>query len=160
LVSTAGKLPARELEERFMPTLLLTGASSGIGRATAQLFAERGWNVAATESLGFELEPHGIRVKIVEPGPIKTSFYDRSMDLAKKPGLTAYDGFVAKAMPNLQAAGAKAPGPERVARVIWKAATDGSRKLRYPANSAPLLALRRLLPERVFLAIVKSAVLR
>src|ERR1700734_2585445 len=29
-------------------TILITGASSGIGRATAVYFAERGWNVAAT----------------------------------------------------------------------------------------------------------------
>ncbi|SEN13209.1 NADP-dependent 3-hydroxy acid dehydrogenase YdfG [Luteibacter sp. UNCMF331Sha3.1] len=29
-------------------TVLITGASTGFGRATAQLFAERGWNVVAT----------------------------------------------------------------------------------------------------------------
>src|ERR1051326_7961097 len=29
-------------------TVLITGSSSGIGQATAQIFAERGWNVAAT----------------------------------------------------------------------------------------------------------------
>src|SRR5262245_22857718 len=29
-------------------TIFITGASTGLGRATAKLFAERGWNVIAT----------------------------------------------------------------------------------------------------------------
>ena len=31
-----------------MKTILITGASTGIGRAAALLFQEAGWNVAAT----------------------------------------------------------------------------------------------------------------
>jgi NAD(P)-dependent dehydrogenase (short-subunit alcohol dehydrogenase family) len=31
-----------------MPTIFITGASSGLGKATAHLFAARGWNVIAT----------------------------------------------------------------------------------------------------------------
>lgn len=33
-------------------TIFVTGASSGVGRATAALFAHRGWNVAATRKGG------------------------------------------------------------------------------------------------------------
>ena len=48
------------------------------------------------ESLQYELDEFNIRVKIIEPGPIKTDFYDRSQVIAKKEGLTAYDHFVEK----------------------------------------------------------------
>ena len=108
----------------------------------------------------YELEPFSIRVKIIEPGPIKTDFYDRSLEVMTKPGLTAYDGFVARAMPMLQKAGADAPGPEIVARTIYRAATDGRHRLRYPVNSASILLLRRLLPTGVFIGLVKRLVLK
>ena len=82
------------------------------------------------------------------------------MDLISKPGLTAYDNYVARAMPALQKANETAPGPEVVARVIYKAVTDGTWKLRYSANGALFLALRRLFPESVFRAVVARAVER
>ncbi len=31
-----------------MKTIVITGASSGIGKSTAELFSKKGWNVAAT----------------------------------------------------------------------------------------------------------------
>jgi NAD(P)-dependent dehydrogenase (short-subunit alcohol dehydrogenase family) len=143
---------------------VLVNVSSMGGRLTFPLYSiyhATKWAVEGlSEGLVYELEPFNIRVKIVEPGPIKTDFYDRSMDLMTKPGLTAYDDFVGKAMPNMQKAGASAPGPEVVARVIYKAATDGSKQLRYPVNSAMILWLRQLLPVRLFMAIVKSQVVR
>jgi NAD(P)-dependent dehydrogenase (short-subunit alcohol dehydrogenase family) len=143
---------------------VIVNVSSMGGRLTFPLYSvyhATKWAVDGfSEALVYELEPFNVRVKIVEPGPIKTDFYDRSMDLMKKPGLTAYDALVARAMPNMQKAGETAPGPEVVARVIYRAATDGSKKLRYPANSAMILWLRRLLPVRTFMGIVKSQVLK
>lgn len=138
-------------------------ASMG-GRITFPLYSAyhaSKWAVEGfSESLHFELEPFGVRVKIIEPGPIKTDFYDRSMDVVSRPGLDAYDAYVAKAMPNMQRAGDTAPGPEAVAQVVWRAVTDGTARLRYAANSTAILSLRRLLPDRAFTALVRRIVLR
>jgi NAD(P)-dependent dehydrogenase (short-subunit alcohol dehydrogenase family) len=143
---------------------VIANVSSVGGRVTFPLYSlyhATKWGLEGfSEALQFELKPLNIRVKIIEPGPIKTDFYDRSMDLSSKPGLTAYDNYVARAMPALQKANETAPGPEIVARVIYKAVTDGSWKLRYSANGALFLALRRLIPERVFRAVVARAVER
>jgi NAD(P)-dependent dehydrogenase (short-subunit alcohol dehydrogenase family) len=108
-----------------------------------------------SEALSFELAEHGIAVKIIEPGPIKTDFYGRSQDLARREGLTAYDRFVARVMPVIQRAGATAPGPEIVAESIWAAATDGSDRLRYAPNGMAMLAARRMLPDRLYRAAIR-----
>jgi NAD(P)-dependent dehydrogenase (short-subunit alcohol dehydrogenase family) len=113
-----------------------------------------------SESLSYELAPFGIRVKIIEPGAIKTDFYDRSMDLVEKPGLTAYDEMLSKAMPVMQKAGATAPDPEIVAKTIYRAATDGSATLRYPVNASMLLWARKLLGTRLFMGMVRGQVMK
>ena len=112
------------------------------------------------EALQYELRPFNIRVKNVEPGAIKTDFYERSMDLFKKDGLTAYDNYEKAAYTNTQNAGANAPGPEVVAKKIFKAASSTGWKLRYPVGSmAPmLLFLRRWLPLSWFNGIVRMTV--
>lgn len=143
--------------------VIINVASMG-GRVTFPLYSlyhGTKWAVEGfSESLQYELRPFNIRVKIIEPGPIKTDFYDRSLDVISNPEIDAYDGFVARAMPNLQRAGATAPGPETVASVIHRAATDGSWKMRYKANSAMILGLRRLLPDSVFHALMRAAILK
>ena len=113
-----------------------------------------------SESLQYELEPFNIRVKIVEPGPIKTDFYDRSQSIAKKEGLVAYDYLAARAIPNMQKAGESAPDGTVVAQTIYDAVTDGSKKLRYTVNTKGILAARRLLPHAVFSRLIKGVVLR
>jgi short-subunit dehydrogenase len=114
-----------------------------------------------SESLHYELKQFNIKVKIIEPGPIKTDFYGRSMTVSQKPGLTDYDDYVNRTLPQLLQAGEVSP-PSVTAKVIYRAVTDGSWKLRYPAggNAVLLLALRKFLPDAVFHRIIKASVER
>lgn len=136
------------------------------GRMTFPLYSvyhSTKWAVEGlSESMQYELDQFNIRMKIVEPGAIKTDFYGRSMDIMTTEGLSAYNTFIKRAMPNMQHAGATGAPPEDVAKVIFKAATDGSRKMRYPAagGARGILWLRRLLPERLFYWAVRSVILR
>ncbi len=143
--------------------VIINVASMG-GRLTFPLYSlyhGTKWAVEGfSEALQFELSQFGVRVKIIEPGAIKTDFYDRSQELFKKADLTDYDAYQALTLPNMQQAGADAPGPGVVAQAIYRAATDGSNKLRYPVGSnAPLLLfLRRLLGDTWFMGIVRSVI--
>jgi NAD(P)-dependent dehydrogenase (short-subunit alcohol dehydrogenase family) len=89
-----------------------------------------------SESLALELAPHGIQVKLIEPGGVRTDFAGRSLDFMQKPGLSAYDA-------SLQGAMGVFADPERardysdaseIAELIYQAATDGSSQLRYLAG--------------------------
>ncbi len=110
-----------------------------------------------SESLQYELRQFNIKVKIIEPGAIKTDFYSRSISVAKQAGLTAYDRYLERVLPQMDRAGANGSPPEVTARAIYRAATDGSWKLRYPAggNAGLLLALRKLLPDAWFTALMR-----
>src|SRR5215813_235859 len=108
-------------------------ASMG-GRMTFPLYSlyhATKWAVEGfSEGLQYEVKDFNIKIKIIEPGPIKTDFYSRSQSIAKKEGLTAYDTFVARAVPNLQKAGETAPDGRIVAETIYDAVTDDSWKMR------------------------------
>lgn len=113
-----------------------------------------------TESLQYELEPFGVRVKLIEPGPIKTDFYGRSKVIAKKDGLTVYDHRVEPFMEFMDKGGETAPDGTIVAQAIYDAVTDGTKRLRYGVNTKGVLILRRLLPEGAFRALTKKIFLR
>jgi NADP-dependent 3-hydroxy acid dehydrogenase YdfG len=114
-----------------------------------------------SDSLQYELEPFNIRVKLIEPGPIQTNFYNRSADLAQS-DLTAYDEFSAKVLPHLKQAGEQGEPPEAVAETIYRAAIDPSRRLRYPSDRTAriLLTLRKFLPDSVFSTMIRSSTIR
>ncbi len=132
------------------------------GRMTfpaSSLYNSTKWAVEGfSESLQFELEQFNIRVKIIEPGPIKTDFYDRSRDLTSKEGLTVYDPFVDKVMANMTKAGMDAPDGEVVAQTIFLAVTDGTKRLRYGVNTKGILALRKVLPDSIYLKLIKKVI--
>jgi len=113
-----------------------------------------------TESLSYELEPFNIRVKLIEPGPIKTDFYDRSQDIARKEGLSVYDHRLEPFLDFMNKGGHDAPDGSVVAQTIYDAVTDGSKKLRYPVNTKGLLALRRTLPYGAFNLLTKKIFLK
>ena len=101
-----------------------------------------------TESLQYEVEQFNIRLKLIEPGAIKTEFYGRSRTFVQPDYTKAYDAFVQNADKIREEAGDKGDTAEKVATTIVKAASDKSGKLRYPVgNPAPaILLLRRIIP--------------
>jgi len=134
------------------------------GRLTFPLYSvyhATKWAVEGfAESLQYELAPFNIKIKNIEPGAIKTDFYDRSQDIFVNENIKDYDAYEKVCMKNMQETGQKAPGPETVAKVVWKAANSHSNKLRYVAgmDAKMLLIMRHLLPLGWFKALVKSVV--
>lgn len=136
--------------------------SSLAGRITLPLFSiynASKWAVEGlSESLQFELTDHNIRMKIVEPGAIKTEFYDGSRAFTKPDYTDSYDSFVATCEKVRASAGADGADPIVVAKAIFRACTDGSNKLRYPVAypTGPMLLLRKLLPESWFFGVIRK----
>jgi NAD(P)-dependent dehydrogenase (short-subunit alcohol dehydrogenase family) len=97
-----------------------------------------------TESLQYELNPFGIRLKIVEPGGYKTNFAGSSMDMYGGGGLDIYQERIERWVAMMD----NWPMSENigeVADVIYEAASDGTEKLRYPVgqDAMPMLEARR-----------------
>jgi hypothetical protein len=96
----------------------------------------------------------GVKVKIVEPGAIKTDFATRSFAFSNDESLAEYQKIVKGLMTAVEPMMANGADPLVVAEIIYKAATDGSDQLRYPAGSdaAPLLEKRRNEDDHTFMA--------
>ena len=130
--------------------------SSVAGQMTSPLYTlynASKWAVEGfAESLQYELEDFNIRVKNIEPGPIKTEFRGRSMRIFKKEGVTGYKNVENAVLQGMKKRNRTAPEPIVVAKTIYKAATDGKDRLRYPAGKQAkfILAFRRILPSSWF----------
>lgn len=86
-----------------------------------------------SESLSYELKQFGIKVKLIEPGGVRTDFGARSMDMANQEFAKEYEELFNKfsvKMGELMTS-ENTSSPEYIAEKIFEAATDGSDKLRY-----------------------------
>lgn len=110
-----------------------------------------------TEAMRYELSPLGIRVKIIEPGGIKTNFIEGGATWALHP---AYSQPIERVQAFMAKIDDRLPAPDRVAQAIYRAATDRSSKLRYSPHAKILLWLHALLPDRLWRSLVTNVMLR
>lgn len=135
---------------------VIVNVASFAGRSIFPLYSvyhASKWAVEGfSDSLQYELEPHGIRVKIIEPGIVKTEFWGRSTDRANTTGIVAYDD--GRQVLDLidEAAGILATNPADVAEAIWRAANDGSTRQRYVIglDAHLTLSLRKVLSDGMY----------
>ncbi len=107
-----------------------------------------------SESLYYELRPFNIKIKLVEPGGIKTKFRQVfAQHSAYEPSLSA----VNRRMDLAAAADSKLPGPESVAETIFKAAGDSSEKLRYPIKTQGASILSHVLPVGTWRGMIRKS---
>ena len=111
-----------------------------------------------SEGLWYELGTFGVKVKVIEPGAIKTDFGGRSQDVWDISRLPDYAPFMQKVKAARDRYTRNSSTPEVVADVIYRAATDPSDRLRYLAGSDArrFVPLRRLIGAGLTMKMVKA----
>lgn len=136
----------------------IVNVGSAAGRMTLPLYTAycaTKWALDGfSEALWFELRQHNIKVKIIEPGMVKTEFFDRR-EVAAKAGLTDYDTFVKTVMPNLHLWEDSGVEPEVVARSIWRASTSIWPRLRYQPNAKFAVWPRGWIPGHLYVRVIR-----
>lgn len=112
-----------------------------------------------SESLRYELEPCGIRIKVIEPGFVKTKFR-ASVVFSNDETLVDYQPLVQAVLASRKrvAASDAVLEAQDVVGVIWKAVTDGTTQLRYPvgAFAEEILAQRAAEDDETFYNSIKT----
>jgi len=114
----------------------------------ATKFAVEGFS----DSLRLELAPYGVRVVIVEPGPIRTEWNELARaHLVSSSAGTPYERQAEAVRARMEAGdGPLMSGPDVVGRKIARAATARRPRTRYPVGrgAGSVVTARRLLPDR------------
>lgn len=120
---------------------------------------------AYSDAMRLELAPFGVKVSLVEPGPVRSEFFATSMMLfagSQEPVYADFYTALANQAIELHEGKGRIGGmmvtTDQVAAVIEKAATSANPKARYSAGrlSRGMLTLRRFMPDTMFDRVVRS----
>jgi short-subunit dehydrogenase len=131
---------------------IIINITSMVGRMTVPLYSLYASTKHAiegfSESLYYELRPFGIKVKVVEPGPVKTDFNGRSQVDTPVPGDSPYWQMTQKVESFFKRTYRHAEPSSRVAKTIYRAANSRCNRLRYVSGFGGKLFVttNRLLP--------------
>jgi NAD(P)-dependent dehydrogenase (short-subunit alcohol dehydrogenase family) len=102
-----------------------------------------------SEALRMEVRPFGIRVVIIEPGDHKTALTENRQFSEVSGAAEAYSPSFEAALLKTAHDEQSGPGPEQIARLLWRIVNQRHPRLRYTIGPAPQRAavwLKRLLP--------------
>ena len=139
----------------------IVNISSIAGRVTfpfQSIYHTSKWAIEGfSESLYYELKPLNIRVKIVEPGMVKTNIYNSVTRFPFEQYPDEYQTNFKKWHNYLMKNYENGYSPALDAKTIYKAANSGNLKLRYTSDSTTKMVffLRSILPLPVFQNIIK-----
>ncbi len=143
-------------EGHLINTSSVNGFWASIGPLTAHTaysaakFAVKGFS----EALIYELKAFGIKVRIIEPGPIETDFMTRSLDVADGAITKHYGDFEERVWEAYRNKFEGAPPPVLVAKSIYKAATGWPGiRIRLKPNGWLLMFGRRIVTTMTHVAI-------
>lgn len=114
---------------------------------------------ALMDALRLEVEPFGIHVAMIKPGPIESGFEERAMkELDEMEIPPAYDTLIDNYKSLMRATYDDCPGPEVVVDAVRKVLADDDPKPSYvdTFQSKASIAARTLLGERLFDRMLKS----
>ena len=138
--------------------------SSVAGRSTfpfQSIYHTSKWAIEGfSEGLQYELEKLNIKIKIIEPGMVKTNLYKSTQSISPNNHPEYYKKSFQNWHSYLLENHKKGFNPIITAKTIYKAATDENFKLRYPSGSdtKTIFLLRKILPQRLFHLIIKNII--
>lgn len=141
---------------------VIINISSIAGRATfpfQSVYHASKWAIEGfSESLYYELEPIGIRVKVVEPGVVNTALYKSVQDFPINQYPNEYRNKFKQTYDSLMNNVKSGYSPKQDAKTIYKAANSKNSTLRYSTDNTTKLAffLNWLLPLSVFRICIKK----